>query len=108
VLGNVACRDDNLSLADVVVLEEYHLQEVANFSIVVDDLADLVDQVDDCLGHPVARCCFTTENADTRLNLLALLCGHVLQLEVAVDHTKDVQLLTLVLVNSLHLNVEQA
>lgn len=71
------CND--LTLADIVILNVYNLEQVANIGITVHDIRDFVDQVNDCLGHPVTWCSLATEHVHTRLNLLALFWAHLLQ-----------------------------
>lgn len=107
VLAEVIGRDDHLSLANVVVLEEDNLELVTNVLVLVYHGADAVDEVDNLLSHPVTRRSLATENGNTRQLLLALLRGHGLQSKVAMNDTKDVHLLTLVLVDTLHLHIEE-
>ncbi len=73
VLADVAGRNDNLRLANIVILDEYTLQQVTNLLVVVDNLPDAVDQVNDGLGHPVAGSSLATKYRNTRGDLLALL-----------------------------------
>ena len=60
------------------------------------------------LSHPVTRSRLATENGYTRLLLLPVLRRHSLQGQVTVDNSKDVQLLTLILVDSLDLDIKQS
>lgn len=108
MLTDIAGRDNDLSLADVVVFHENNLKQITNLLIVVDDLADLVDQVNNRLGHPVPRRSLASEDANSGLHLLPLLWLHVLELEIAMDDAEDIELLSLVLVDTLDLDVEQA
>ena len=62
MLADVASRADDLRLADVVVLQEDDLEGIANVFVVVDDVADLVDEMDHRLRHPVPRRSLTTED----------------------------------------------
>ena len=107
MFANVGRRNDDLCLADIVVLDEDTLEQIANIWIVVDDFPDAVDQVDDSLGHPVARSSLATEDGDARSELLLLLGGHGLDLKVAVNNAKDVELLSFILMNTLDLDVEE-
>lgn len=43
MLAHVAGRDDDLCFANVVVLDEYHLEQVADVLVIVDDGPDAVD-----------------------------------------------------------------
>ncbi len=54
LFGEVGRRHDLLSQSDSVVLQEDQLQLVADVGVVVDDIADPVEQLDDLLGHVVA------------------------------------------------------
>lgn len=107
VLADIAGRADDLCLADIVVGQVNDLEGVANILVIVDNLANLVDKVDDCLGHPITRSSLAAKNRHTRRQLLALFRGHGFDLQIAVNDTENVQLLTLVLVNTLDLNIKQ-
>jgi hypothetical protein len=107
VLAQVRGRDNHLGLADIVVLEEDDLEQVANLVVVVDDGGDGVDEVDDLLGHPVARRRLAAKNGHARLLLFALLGRERLELQVAVNDAKDVELLALVFVDALNLHVKE-
>lgn len=107
MLADVTCRADNLSFTDIIVLQEDDLQQVADIRILVDHLTNLVDEVDHGLRHPVSRCGLASKDGDAWSELLLLLGRHLLDLKVAVDYTKDIQLLTLVLVNALDLHIEK-
>lgn len=107
VLADVAGWDDDLGLADVVVLDEDDFQEISNILVIVDNSTNAVDQVDDSLSHPVTRSSLATEDRDSRDLLLALLWRHGLDRQVSVDDSEDVHLLTLVLVYAFDLDVEE-
>ncbi|GJC79271.1 hypothetical protein ColLi_02109 [Colletotrichum liriopes] len=107
VLAQVGSRNDHLGLADVVVLQEDDLEQIANVLVLVDDGTDIVDQMNDLLGHPVARRSLSAKDGDARRRLLAVLGRHGLEGEVTMDDTKDVHLLALVLVDTLDLDVEE-
>lgn len=68
-------RGDDLSLADVVVGQEDNLQEIANVLVVIHHRAHGVDQMNNLLRHPVAGRSLSSEDRDTRDNLLAFLRG---------------------------------
>lgn len=107
MLAEIGSRADDFCLAHVVVSQEDNLEKIADILVVIHNCSDGVDQMDNLLCHPVARCRLAAKDGDTRGNLLPLLGRHGLECEVTMDHTKDVELLTLVFVNSLHLNIEQ-
>lgn len=108
VLADVAGRADDLSLADIVILQEDDLEGITNILVIVDNISNLVDKVNDSLCHPVSWSSLSTEDRDAGNKLLPLLRGHGLDLKVAVDDTKDVQLLALVFVDTLDLDIEQS
>lgn len=108
MLRDIARRGDYLGLADIVVCEEDDLKQVADIRVVVHDIANLVDEMDDSLRHPVPWRCLATKDRHPRSELLPLLGRHGLDLQVSVDDTEDVELLTLVLVDTLHLHIEQS
>lgn len=108
MLANVGCRNDDFGFADVVVLDENTLEQIADIWIVVDDSANTVDQVDDSLRHPISGSSLAAEDGDARSELLLLLRTHGLDLKVAVNHTKDVELLSLVFMDALDLDVEES
>lgn len=108
MLTDVTGRDDDLSLRDIVILQKDNLQEVANILIIVDDSANTVNEVDDSLGHPVSRCCLSTEDGHSRSKLLAFLRCHCFDGKISVNDSKDVHLLTFIFVYTLDLDVEQS
>ena len=107
MLTNVRGRGDDLGLADVVVLNVNDLQQITNIFVVVDDFANAADKMNDSLGHPVAWSGFASEDRYSWCKFLALLRAHRLDGKIAVEDTKDVQLLSLVLMYTLDLDVEQ-
>ena len=108
VLADVGCRSQNLRLADVVVFNIDHFQEIADVFVLVHDLTDCADEVDDRLCHPVARGGFPAKDGNTRRQLFALFGAHGFDGEIAVDDSEYVQLLSLVLVYPFDLDVEES
>ena len=100
-------RDDDLGLADIVVLQEDDFEQITDLGILVDHSSNIVDQVNNLLGHPVARSCLSTEDGDAREDLLPLFRRQGLEGEISVNCAEDVQLLTLVLVYTLDLDIEK-
>ena len=106
MLGQLSGRDDRLGGRNVVVWKEDQLQEVLNFWVVIDDGTNRVDEVDDHLGPCVAWSGFTSDHHYTSLELgFPLLSWRGLNFDVAVDAPQEVQKLTLILMNSLDLDV---
>lgn len=62
MLADIAGRHNNLCLGHVVVLEEDDLEEITNILVLIHNHSDLVDEVDDGLGHPISRSSFTTKD----------------------------------------------
>ena len=76
-------------------------------NVVVDDVSDAVDELDDQLGHVVARRSLAAKEDGTRHNIGALGFAHRLDLAIAIDDRENVEQLTLVLVEALDVDVEQ-
>lgn len=107
MLADIAGWNDNFRLADVVVLNEDDLQQVADIGVIVDHRTDLVDQMDNGLGHPVARGSFASEDRHLSWHLLPLRrCGRF-DGQVPVNDSEDVHLLALVLMDALNLHIEK-
>ena len=104
LFGEIRRRDDHLRQAHAVVRDKDHFQLVANLWIVVDHIRHIVDQVDNVLRHVVRGSRFTREDVHTRYPL-RIRIG--LDAVVAGNHMQHVHQLTLVLVNTLYLHVEQ-
>lgn len=56
LLAQVGGRDDLFSQGDTIVLQEDDLKFVSNNWVTVDHLTDSTDELDDLLGHMIARC----------------------------------------------------
>ena len=66
LFGEVAGRHDLFGGADIVVRNEHDLQQTADRTVVVDDPCDVVDELDDQLGLPIARGGLAGEDLDPR------------------------------------------
>lgn len=89
-----------------VVGDEADAEEVADIRVVVDNLGDVDDETDYKLGDVVTRSSLACKDGGVLDKLLALLGRCLLDLEVAVNDTKDVERLALVLVETLDLASE--
>lgn len=89
------------------IFDEDHLEKIANIRVIVDHITDFVDQMNHALRHPVPRSTLPTNDRNTRSELLPLFRAHLLNVQVAVDDTEDVELLTLVFMHTLDLDVEE-
>jgi hypothetical protein len=77
---------------------------IANGRVVVHDVADGIDELDDQLRDPIARRRLAAEDERARHHLRV---GIRSQTVIERDHVQDVQVLTLVFVDTLDLNVEE-
>lgn len=107
MLADIRGRAQNLRLADIVVLNENDLEEIADILVVIDNGTDLVDEVDDRLRHPVSWSGFATEDGDSGGHFLALFRLHGFDGEIAVDALEDIQLLAFILMYTLNLDIEE-
>src|SRR5438552_3512561 len=108
MLTDIARRTNDFSFADIVVLEEDNLEKVANILICVYDSPNTVDEMNDCLCHPVSRSSFATENGHSWSKFLSLLRTHCLDCQPSVNDPEYVELLALILVYPLDLDVEKS
>lgn len=100
MLAEVASWNQLLCQSDTVVFKEDNLQFVSNDWVVVNNSCYTANQLDDFLGHVVARCGFPSNHHSTWNELS---CWVSLNPVVHCDDMKTVEKLTLVLVNSLDL-----
>mmetsp|Transcript_75613 Transcript_75613/g.180647 ORF Transcript_75613/g.180647 Transcript_75613/m.180647 type:complete len:244 (-) Transcript_75613:1767-2498(-) len=108
VLGDVGGRDHHLGRGDAVVGHEGALQVGCSVRVRVDDLRHVADELDDDLCVDVGRRRLAANQHHPLLVGLALAGGLALELEVAVDDKQNVHQLSLVLVDSLDLDVDQS
>ena len=113
VIRQVRARADDFGLGHVIVWNEHHLQQVIDFCVLVHHFSNHVNQVDDCLCHVVTWRSLSTNDRCLRDVVLQLnivdayaLLQQLLDVQVTVDHGKNVQLLSLVLVNSFDLDIK--
>uniref|UniRef100_A0A1Y1L8Q7 Uncharacterized protein n=1 Tax=Photinus pyralis TaxID=7054 RepID=A0A1Y1L8Q7_PHOPY len=107
MFANVRSRANHFRLAHVIILQENNLEQVTNILVLIHHRADRVDQVDNLLGHPISRRSFTAKDTHARQLLLTLVGRHGLEAQILMNNAKDVQLLTLILVDTLDLHVKQ-
>jgi hypothetical protein len=79
-----------------IVGQEQHGENALDVRVCIDNLANVDDQADDKLSHPVARSCLSGEQYDTRVDLDTLLGRHGLYSQIAMNDTEDVERLPLV------------
>mmetsp|Transcript_9956 Transcript_9956/g.31632 ORF Transcript_9956/g.31632 Transcript_9956/m.31632 type:complete len:212 (-) Transcript_9956:1700-2335(-) len=108
VLRRVRGGDDLLGHGHAVVGQEGKLQVGAHVGVGVDDIRHVVDELDDGLRAVVARRRLAANAREALLDLGAVHRGHGLDLQVPVDLVAHIHHLALVLVDALHLHVDQA
>lgn len=124
MLADVGGRDNNLSFADIIILNEDDFEKIADILISVYNFTNCSDKTDDgfCLGcvslksfssgvrdqyHPVTRSSFASKNRCSWYLFFEFFGFHLLKSQISVNDTKDVHLLTFILVYSLDLDIEQ-
>ena len=104
LLAEVGRRDDLFRQRHAVIRQEDHPEQPPRPGVVVDDLAHVVDELDDLLGGPIPRRRLAGQNAGARRGRLPAVFH---QGEIFVDDEHDEQQLPLVLVDALDLHIEQ-
>ena len=106
MLGQLGGWDDDLGRGNVVVWKEDNLEEVTDVTVRIDNRADSVDELDDDLGVVVSWSSLTSDHDDSWDELgVSLTSWGVLDAQVTVHDVENVEELSLVLVNSLYLDV---
>lgn len=101
-------RDEDLRDADVVVRNHDNLEQVSDFRVIVDGRCNVCDQFHNSLGLPISRKSFPSEHDHSGYILGSPFLGsHLFHLLVPVDDTHDVEQLSLVLMDALHLMVQR-
>ena len=102
LLGNIRSRNDVLGGRDIVVVNENNLDAVIDIRIIVDQVGNGVNQLDDSLCADVAGGSLRTEDEDSLGNIQSRV---VLDAEVQIQNVERIEQLTLVLVQTLDLDV---
>jgi len=104
LLREIAAGADHLHGADAVVGEEGHFQAITHLRVIVDNLSHVADQLDDQLGHGVARGGLA---ADQHAAIGP--AGRVTALDAIIEmnDVQDIEQLAFVLVDALDLHVKQ-
>lgn len=105
---DVRSGDQHFSDRNAVVGNEANAKEIADVGVLVDDLGNVHDETNDKLCNVVAGRGFAGENGSVLDKLLALFGRRLLNLEIAMNDTEDVESLALVLVKTLDLASEHA
>jgi hypothetical protein len=72
----------------VEICSDDHLEHIADFGVVVDNVSYIVDQADDLFGHPVSGSCLARE--DHRAGYSGPV-GTITQAVVAGDQVQNVE-----------------
>ena len=84
-----------------------YLQQVIGIVIIVDDISHTIDKLYDTLSIGIGRGSLTSKQDGSGDELLPSLCLGLLQKQVPIDDVEDIHELSLVLMNSLDLYVEE-
>ena len=102
LLGDVSCGDEVLRRRDVVVLDHKDLEVWRNIGILGHPVGQREDEVDDVLGDNVGGCRLSAkDDRDGTRGQIAVLDVQVLPNDVEREH-----LLSLILMDTLHLHVD--
>ena len=107
MLANLRPRDEQLGEGDVVVGQKEELDVVPGIGIIVDGGTDIIGEGDHALGDIVGAGRFASDNNDAGLDLLFLLWGHLLELLVLENDGENIEVLSLVLVDSFDLDIQE-
>lgn len=109
MLGEFGSWDNDLSARHVVIWQEDDLEEISNVVVVVDLEGDGSDKLDDSLGVMVTWGSFTTDHDNSWDEFVSsLVLWSIEDCEISMNDIKDVHELSLVLVNSLNLDIEKS
>lgn len=106
VLREFSSWDDNFSIGYAIVGKEQTFQVVFGFAIIVDDVADFVDEFDDLFGVEISWSSFSWEHNCSGDDFESFLGTHFLYRKISVNNVQDIHELPFVFVNSLNLDVE--
>jgi hypothetical protein len=106
MLGKLGSRDDYLCSTYIVIRDEYNTEEVIGNLIVIDNIANLVDQFYDEFGNGVTRSGFTTKHDCSCYYIISLFWSHSFDGDIAMDDIEDIHKLTFVLMYSFDLYIK--
>ena len=106
MLRHLSSRDDDLSARNVVIWQEYNLQQVSNFVITVNLLGYSGNELNNGFGVVISRSGLSSDADDSWHEFaLSLVSWGIENTKISVNDVKDVHELSLVLMNSLNLDV---
>ena len=102
LLGNIACRNQFSCFCHIIIFNHDNFEVFVYLRIIVDDLLQAEDQMDDILCDHIRRSCLRAEDCRHRS------CRDLsrLDLKVLINDIECIELLAFVLVETLHLDVE--
>jgi hypothetical protein len=106
VLADFGSRDDDFGIGDTVVGEIDDLKESTNLLMIVNNICDAVDEFDDSFGIDIPRGSLTTNEYGSWEDLESIFRGGIKNLKVSMNDVESIHQLSLVLVNSLHHDIE--
>ena len=109
MLRKLSSWNDNLGAGNVIVWKENDLKEVSNRVVIVNFLGNGSDKLDDSLSVVITWSGFTTDHDDSWHKLvLSLVDWGVEDGQVSINNVENVHHLSLVLMDSLDLDIEQS
>ena len=103
LLRNIRCRENDLTVADLVVFDEHYLEAAGKRRIVIYGSCHGVDQLDDQLRDLIPGRCLCAEDKGPWIEIHLRM---LLQLVAQVHDVHDIEQLPLVFVETLDLYVE--
>ena len=103
LLGDICCRKDDLCVGYIVVLNKYDLDLAVNSGIVIYYIRYGVDQLDGQFCVAVAGCCLRAEDKGSGIEIQFRM---LLQFVIQVHYMQNIEQLSLVLMQTLYLYIE--
>src|SRR5215471_15089934 len=104
VFAEIGSGDDLFRQEHPIVGQKHHLDLAANARVIIDHLADIVDQFNDLLGSPIPGSGFAGEHIGARHLGFDLVLNEA---QILIDDAHDVEQLAFVLVYPFHMDIEE-
>ena len=104
VFAEIGSGDDLFRQEHPIIGQKHDLELAAHARIIIDHLADIVDQFNDLLGGPIPGGGFAGEHIDARHRRFDLVLDEA---QILIDDAHDVEQLAFVFVNPFHLDIEE-
>lgn len=106
MLTQLGSGNDDLSGADAIIWQEDNFEEINNVVVRINEHTHAVYHLNNHLGVVISWRCLSTNHDHARDKLIFSFCGgSIFDFEISVNAVKQIEELTLVLVNSLNLHV---